>query len=80
MARKTVRMTVLEERLVDPNTKFVRVQLEVPGEFSLELSNNVRADLEPKDILRIFVKDFLEAYRRWLKTPKTYEEEVEVEE
>jgi len=73
-------MTVLEERLVDPNTKFVRVQLEVPGEYSLEFSNNVRADLGLKDMFRIFLPDFLEAYTRRLKTPKTYEEEGEVEE
>lgn len=78
MVKKTVKMTLLEERYVDPKTKFVRVRLEVPGEFSVEFSNNVRADLDLKAIFRLFLDDFLKAYRAWLSTPKEYSEEVEV--
>lgn len=39
--KKTVKMTLLEERYVDPKTKFVRVRMEVPGEFSAEYSEEV---------------------------------------
>lgn len=78
MARKNVRMTVLEERYVDPMTKFVRVRIEIPREFSMEYSNNVRADLDLKAIFKLFINDFIKDYKRWLSTPKEYQEEVEV--
>jgi hypothetical protein len=78
MVRKVVRATLLEERYVDPKTKFVRVRMEVPGEFSTEFSNNVRADLDLRAVFRLFLNDFLKAYRAWLSAPKEYQEEVEV--
>jgi hypothetical protein len=78
MVRKTVKITLLEERYVAPKTKFVRVRLEIPGEFSMEFSDNVRADLDLKAIFRLFIDDFVKAYRAWLSTPKEYQEEVEI--
>jgi hypothetical protein len=78
VARKTVKVTLLEERYVDPRTKFVRVRFEVPGEFSVEFSNNVRADLDLKALFGLFIDDFIKAYRAWLSAPKEYSEEVEV--
>jgi hypothetical protein len=76
--KKAVKMTLLEERYVDPNTKFVRVRFEVPGEHSVEFSNNVRADLDLKAIFKLFLGDFIKAYRAWLSAPKEYSEEVEL--
>jgi hypothetical protein len=35
--KKTVKMTLLEERYVDPKTKFVGVRMEVLGEYSEEV-------------------------------------------
>jgi hypothetical protein len=78
MVRKTVKITLLEERYVDPKTKFVRVRLEIPEEFSTEFSNNVGAGLDLKAIFRLFIDDFVKAYRAWLSTPKEYQEEVEI--
>jgi hypothetical protein len=78
MMKKAVKMTLLEERYVEPETKYVRVRFEVPGEFSVEFSNNVRADLDLKAIFGLFIGDFVKAYRAWLSAPKEYEEEVEV--
>jgi hypothetical protein len=78
VARKTVKITLLEERYVDRDTKFVRVRFEVPGEFSVEYSNNVRAGLDLKAVFKLFIDDFIKAYKAWLSTPKEYSEEVEV--
>jgi hypothetical protein len=78
VVRKIVRMTLLEERYVDPKTKFVRVRLEIPGEFSVEYSNNVRADLDLKALFNLFIGGFMRDYKNWLSAPKEYQEEVEV--
>jgi hypothetical protein len=38
----------------------------------------VRADLDLKDVFKLFIGDFIKAYRAWLNAPKEYSEEVEL--
>jgi len=75
--RKKVIMTLLEEKAVNERTKQVTVRMET-DDFSRIYTNNVRADLNLKQIFNLFIGQFIRDYREWLSRSKTYEEEVEV--
>lgn len=79
MSSKEVVMRVLEERMVNQDTKFVRVEICVPDEYCSQYSNNVLASFTYDDIFNLFIDQFINDYKNWLSQPKEVRRSVTIQ-
>ncbi len=75
----TVKMKILEERMVNADTKFVRVELCVPDQYCNQYSNNVLATLTYDDIFNLFIDQFIQDYKNWINQPKEIEKQITIQ-
>ena len=79
MSSKEVIMKILEERQVNADTKFIRIELCVENEYCNQYSNNVLSTLTLDDIFNLFIDQFIQDYKSWLAQPKEVRKQVKIQ-
>lgn len=79
MSQKEVSMKILEEKQVNADTKYVRVEMCVPDEYCNQYSNNVLSTLTLDEIFNIFIDQFINDYKEWLNKPKEVKKQVTIQ-